>query len=159
MANVNAPYGFKFYRDNKSLAPAMEWGTLDSGQTAAEGDVLIRNSSGNLALHTGGAFEYPWGVAAAPGNPGDSIPYYPAEYSTLFKAQSIQSTVLDQTYVHKVFEVSGATGVMGVNTSGVTYPTFRVIDFLPGTTIGAYAELIGIFIRTGYEAAGGFSGA
>lgn len=155
MANTNAPYGFKPWRSSNGGVFDLDYGTLAG--TVAQGDPLVRDSgTGNLKVHTAGAAERIVGVASMAGVANDVIGYFPADADTLFRTQSYRSTVLDNTYLYKAYDIAGTTGATGVDTSGATHPIFRVTQFAPDTTVGAYAEVIGMFQVSGYTGQGVF---
>jgi len=153
MANTNAPYGFKFYRRNGGLSPALEYVTL--GGTVSIGDAMVW-SSGTAVIHTAAADEKIFGIAQASGVSGASIPFIPVMEDYVWVAQA--TTYTEATHRGVVYELSGTTGAQQVNVAGTTKPIVRIIDKLPpprpGNETGTYCNVLVEFVADSYGRSG-----
>ncbi len=158
MANTQAPYGVRPYRSSRSDSAFPMDTALFTGTAPAQGDPIVRDSvTGKVKIHTAAAAEPILGFCAwAPLSTDTEVSFYPADFDTIFVAQSYQSTALDQTYVGLAYEFAGTTGVFGVNTSATTRPVVKILGFHPNTTVGAYADLLIVVIKSGYTGVGDY---
>jgi hypothetical protein len=153
MANTNAPFGFKLYRQLSGLSPSLDYGVL--GGTVSIGDALVW-SSGTLVIHTAAADEKIVGVAQANGVSGDRIPFIPVTENQIWTAQ--MTTYTEATHKGNVYELSGTTGAEQVNAAGTTKPIVRVLGLVPppraGYETGAYAVVLCAFVADAYGRSG-----
>lgn len=139
-AQTNAPFGFRFVgMDSGMPAPGLLRVILGSNVTLAIDDpIYLSGGYGYRALTTQAPFaianEAITGVAAT----RQSLLAMPVTEAQIFEAQSVTTAAAGQANVGIAYDMSGASGDMGITLAGTTAPVWRIIGISPLSAAGTY---------------------
>jgi hypothetical protein len=155
MANADNANGFQYqYRYGGSPVP-IAYGTVDTNISIAEGDALVLEDDGYLALATATKASTLgiWGIAkeAVTGAAGvrPEIALIPASKDIVFMAQTSGTASVGLRGSSVTLE--GTTGIQEINEDGTTKGLFRVIDKHPDDTWAANTRLYVTVSWSGWE--------
>lgn len=139
---TDLPYGFRLHKRFTDGPPPVDFRVVGASTTVKVGDlVYIIAATGLLGIHTAGNAEKIYGIADQGGTTGDRIQVTPITPNDILNAQSTSTVVVAQSDIGDTCEIAGTTGVMGLNVGTATNAIMKIVDLLPGSTLGKWCEL------------------
>lgn len=142
MANTDNPHGFKVYQSKKyGSALPLEYKTVDTNITLAEGDAVLIEADGylNIAATTNAVYGFAAESVTGAAGTRPEIAVLPADPEIVFSAQTSGSAA--QTDVGEKIPLEGTTGIQELNEDG-SGGAFLVVGLKPGSEWGTNAELL-----------------
>jgi hypothetical protein len=151
MANTDNPNGFRFAYSEAGHGEFIS-GTLESGQTAYQGDLLVMDTtSGKLNVATATS-RFIYGVCPADVDASSAdtdIEFYPAVPWYVFDVQCSGTYAITKRGQAVDVETAGS-GTFEANEDSYSNPLIKIIGEVDGTEIGANSRVLVKIVRSQY---------